>query len=148
MYKKLTQLNLLIYIVIVLISFSSCTNVYKGKFEVIKYHKSDGIWSCYIKKEENKYLVIDFKRRYKDGTLIEYEGCASEGKYIENFTRNNDYSREDKLVKNLSIQRTNKDVIYFNETYPIIRQDGDSVFVKTKSTDEYYVFIGEIPFKK
>ncbi|MFN5774216.1 hypothetical protein, partial [Flavobacterium sp.] len=69
-----------------------------------------------------QYWVIEYKRRYKDGELIEYEGCASEGKYIEDFRKNNNYSNEDELVKNLSIKRTKKEVIFFNEPYSIIKQ--------------------------
>lgn len=151
MYKEHKQLHLVINIltlVLIAINYISCTNSYEGNFEVIKFHTSDGIWPCIIKKENNKYLVIDYKRRYKDGKLIEYEGCASEGLYTLDFQNYTDYLKEDELVKKLSIERSEKEVVFFNESYPIINQTKDSVFVKTKIRDEFYVFVGKIPFIK
>lgn len=135
-------------VLLIAINFTACTNLYEGNFEVIKYHKSDSKYPCYIKIEDNQYLVIEYKRRYRDGKLIEYEGCASEGLYTLDFQKYADYLNEDKLVKKLSIGRTTKEVKFFNETYPIIKQTNDSVFVKTKIKDEFYVFIGKIPFIK
>lgn len=147
-HRQLRQVIKLLTVLLIAINFIACTNLYEGDFEVIKYHKSIGKWPCFIKKEKNQYWVIEYKRRYKDGELIEYEGCASEGKYIENFRENNNYSNEDELVKNLSIKRTKKEVIFFDESYPVIKQTKDSVFVKTKIKDEFYLFIGKIPFIK
>jgi len=147
-HKQLRQVNKLLTVLLIAFNFISCTNLYEGDFEVIKYHKSIGKWPCFIKKEKNQYWVIEYKRRYKDGVLIEYEGCASEGKYIENFRENSNYSNEDELVKNLSIKRTKKEVIFFDESYPVIKQTKDSVFVKTKIKDDFYLFIGKIPFVK
>lgn len=148
MYKGQKQLKKAISICLISFILFSCNNGYKGKLEVIKYHISNNKWPCYLKKEVDKYLVIDFKRRYKDGVLIEYEGCASEGKYIEDFTKDISYSKEDELVKVLSIQRTENTVIYFDNRYSIVKQTNDSIFVNTKIKNEYYVFVGKIPFKQ
>jgi hypothetical protein len=147
-HRQLRQVIKLLTVLLIVINFIACTNLYEGDFEVIKYHKSIGKWPCFIKKEKNQYWVIEYKRRYRDGKLIEYEGCASEGLYTLDFQKYADYLNEDKLVKKLSIGRTTKEVKFFNETYPIIKQTKDSVFVKTKIKDEFYVFIGKIPFIK
>jgi hypothetical protein len=104
--------------------------------------------ALFYKKREESILGNRIQKKIRDGKLIEYEGCASEGLYTLDFQKYADYLNEDKLVKKLSIGRTTKEVKFFNETYPIIKQTKDSVFVKTKIKDEFYVFIGKIPFIK
>jgi hypothetical protein len=141
-HKRLRQQAISFFLIILLYS---CNSSHKGMFEVIKYHKSDYKWPCFLKIQNNKYYVIDNIRRYKDGKLIEYEGCASEGKFVRDFTKSNKYTSEDKKVKKLSIYKKSNQIIFYDEEFQIVQEKKDSVFVKSKSEEKYYVFVGKIP---
>lgn len=144
MYKKQRQLRLLIYFFLI-ITFNSCSNKYEGTFEVIKYHLSENKWPCIVKFEDTKYFVIDYIRKYNDGKLVAYQGCASEGIYTDDFEKKGEYSKGDEEVKQLSISKTQNKIIFFNKIFNIQSVNKDSIYVKLLDKDEYYIFIGRIP---
>jgi len=144
MYQKHRQLRLLILFFLI-ITFNSCSSKYQGTFEVIKYHLSENKWPCIVKFEDKNYFVIDYIRKYYDGKLIAYQGCASEGIYTDDFEKNGKYSKEDEEVKQLLISKTRNQITFFNKIYNIQRVNKDSIYVKLIDKDEYYIFIGNIP---
>lgn len=145
MYKEHRQLLLLVINFLSIIILGACTNRNRDAFEVIEYHYSDQKWPCIVKKEGEKYLVIDNIRKYTDGKLIAYQGCASEGLNYIDFEKNADYNEDDKKVKKLSIFKNKKQIVFFNEVYNIEDVNKDSIFVKSLNKDKYLVFKGNIP---
>jgi hypothetical protein len=145
MYKKHRQLCLLIISFFLIITFNSCNNKYQGTFEVIKYHFSENKWPCVVKFEDKNYFVIDYIRKYNDGKLVSYQGCASEGIYTDDFEKNGEYSKEDEEVKQLLISKKKNQINFFNKIYNIQSVNKDSIYVKLLDKDEYYIFIGNIP---
>lgn len=145
MYKKHILLRYLMISFLLIIIFNSCSNKYQGTFEVIKYHFSEKKWPCIIKFENKNYFVIDYIRKYNDGKLVAYQGCASEGIYLEDFEKNVKYSKEDDEVKQLLISKKQNQIVFFNNIYNIQSTCKDSVYVKSSDKDEYYIFIGNIP---
>ncbi|HBV17312.1 MAG TPA: hypothetical protein DEB71_18455 [Chryseobacterium carnipullorum] len=123
----------------------SCDNKYKGDFTVVKANYVDDYSYPCIIYNEGKKLNIDYIYRYKDGNLIDYQGCASEGLYTENLKNYDNYSKEDYKNKNLSIKKINNNVIFFDKEYQIMRKNKDSLFTTSKTKDEYLIFIGNIP---
>jgi hypothetical protein len=121
----------------------SCSQ-YKGDLTVIKA-KYEDVYSypCTIY-DQNKKLNISNIRKYRDGKLIEYQGCASEGLYTENFESNNEYSKDDLEVKYLSLKRIKKHVMFFNKKYEIEREHMDTIFAKSDVKNEYFIFIGNL----
>ena len=143
MYRKSKRLHQVICLLLIG-SFVSCKNEYLGNFDVIMCHYSNKKWPCFIK-EDNGYYIIDNILSYKNGKLTSYQGCASEGLFVDNFEENGNYSTEDKQLKALSIVRKGDRVLYFQKSYLIIKERNDSVFVKTEKVGECYVFVGTIP---
>lgn len=145
MYKEHRQLRQLVISFFLIIIFNSCNNKYQGTFEVIKYHLSEKKWPCVVKFKNKNYFVIDYIRKYNDGKLIAYQGCASEGIYTDNFEKNGEYSKEDEEVKQLLISKKRNQINFFNNIYDIQSVNKDSTYVKSPDKDEYYIFIGNIP---
>ena len=141
-HRQLRQFAISFFLIIIL---NSCTNKYQGSFQVVKYHISEKKWPCVVKFENRNYFVIDYIRKYNDGKLIMYQGCASEGIYIDDFEKNGEYSKEDEEVKQLLILKKRNQVIFFNDIYNIQSVNKDSIYVKSPNRDEYYIFIGNIP---
>lgn len=145
MYKEQRQSRQLVISFFLIIIFNSCSNKYQGTFEVIKYHLSENKWPCTLKFKDKNYFVIDYIRKYNDGKLVSYQGCASEGIYIDDFEKSGEYSKEDEEVKNLLISKKHKQIIFFNKIYYIESVNKDSIYVKAADKDENYIFVGNIP---
>jgi hypothetical protein len=123
--------------------FLSCSQ-YKGELIVIQAkYEDDYSYPCTIY-YQNKKLNICNLRKYKDGKLIEYQGCASEGLYTENFESKSEYLKDDIEVEYLSLKRTKKYLVYFDKKYEIEKENMDTIFTKSDLKNEYFIFIGNV----
>ncbi|WP_126653686.1 hypothetical protein [Chryseobacterium aureum] len=122
----------------------SC-NKYKGDLLVINaYYSKNPLCPSYVYYESEK-LTIENIRRYKNGKLVEYQGCGSEGLYTDNFDGRGKYSKEDEALKQLSISKKGNKIFFFSKEYEAVKESNDTIFVKSKVDDEYLVFVGTIP---
>lgn len=139
----LKELKKLLYLVNSLIIIVSCNGNYKGDFSIIQADKDFNHSACPVKINQDVFYIKNI-RKYKNGKLFEYQGCASEGLYTENFSKNNTYSKEDELLKNLSVKRRRYVILYLDKSYKIEKEIQDSIFVKLKK-DEFLILVGKIP---
>lgn len=142
MLKKLKRLlNLLLHSSILFLVLG-CSK-YEGELTVIETYlpQKEGYVACSINDLSEK-LGIENIWKYKNGKLVQYQGCASEGLYTEDFEKENTYSLEEKKMQRLSIEKNENNVIFFDKKYKIIRINKDSIF--TKSNENIFVFVGNI----
>lgn len=144
MYREHKKLKSLVILISIAFTILSC-NKYKGDFSIIStYYSKNPLCPKYIY-YEGKKLTIENIRKYRNGKLSEYIGCGSEGLYTDDFDKGGKYSKEDEAVKQLSISKKGKKIFFFDKEYEAIKENHDTIFVKSKVENEYFVFVGIIP---
>lgn len=122
---------------------ASCHNEYPGEIQVLSVLQEDET-PCVLLTDGQRMSISNI-RKYRDGKLVEYQGCASEGFYTENLEDRGGYTSQGLLVKNLSLKLAKEQVVFFGDKYEIARRSGDSIFVKNTMENGYLVFVGSIP---
>lgn len=146
MYKKQKQLlNQLSRLFLFSLFLISCKSEYTGNIKIIYAYYTENSGCPAFIKQEGKRLTIEKINKYKDGKLIEFQACASEGLYTKDFEKDNHYTNEDLLVKNLSLKRVNDNLILFDKTYPILRENNDTIFAEIIKNKDYLIITGNIP---
>ncbi|OYQ38618.1 hypothetical protein [Flavobacterium aurantiibacter] len=146
MYKEQKQLlNLLSNLFLLSLVVISCKSEYSGNLKIIYAYYTENSGCPAFIKQEGRTLTIEKTYKYKDGKLTEFQACASEGLYTKFFEKDNHYTNEDLLVKDLSLKKVNGDVILFNKVYPILRINSDTIFAEITKNKDYLIITGNIP---
>lgn len=141
--KKLLSLVVLVSSNVIMIS----CNKYKGDFYIINtYYTTNPLCPKYIFHKGRK-LTIENIRKYRNGKLSRYMGCASEGLYTDDFEKEGNYSIEDEDVKNLSVYREGNKILLFSKNYKIINSNRDSLFLEPDKENKYLILVGNVPIR-
>lgn len=146
MYKKQKQLlNQLSRLILLSLIIISCKSEYRGNLKIIYAYYTENSGCPAFIKQEGRRLTIEKTYKYKDGKLTEFQACASEGLYTKFFEKDNHYTNEDLLVKNLSLKKVNDNLILFDKVYPILRKNSDTIFAEITKNKDYLIITGNIP---
>jgi hypothetical protein len=150
--KRLFYRNNNIFFIVFLVICFSCSNNYKGRLSIIKANKKEvndiKVFApdCYFKNDSSIY-EIETIYNYDNGVLEELIKPGSESLIYFDIKSELSKLSEYKHFKNLSIERTNKEVFFFNEPFKIKKEINDSIFIETKKAIRNYIIIGKISYK-
>ncbi|WP_423740199.1 hypothetical protein V8245_00895 [Flavobacterium columnare] len=103
---------------------------------------------CYFKSDTLIYEIQTIYN-YEKGSLKELIKPGSESLIYFDIKNELVKLSEYNDNKNLYIERTNKEVFFFNESFIIRKEINDSVFLDAKNRElGDYIIVGKIPFKK
>ncbi|MFP8895412.1 MULTISPECIES: hypothetical protein [Chryseobacterium] len=149
----LKELNRLLYlssnIVVLFLLCLSCKDSYRGDFYIIESYKKDNNFiklyspDCYIY-NKNGVFQIENKLHYIDGKLAEVINPSTESLIYYKLGEDGEIPKVYEQYNSLSVKRKGNNIFYLNSSYPIIEERNDSIFVKTKDTGKYLIFIGDI----